>query len=76
MILGQNIVEWSQTAPWAEQRQDEQDLIISHALVEIFCDPFLASVLGVHRGTIFRDRVFSLLQSNAGLSNQDSSSGR
>lgn len=51
MIPGQNIVEWSQTAPWAERRQVEQDLIISRALVEIFDDPFLASELRFRGGT-------------------------
>lgn len=51
MIPGQNIVEWSQTAPWAEQRQVEQDLIISRALVEIFDDEFLAEELRFRGGT-------------------------
>ncbi len=51
MIPSQNIVEWSQKAPWAEQRQVEQDLIISRALVEIFGDPFLASELRFRGGT-------------------------
>ena len=51
MIPGQNIVEWSQTAPWAERRQVEQDLIISRALVEIFDDPVLASELRFRGGT-------------------------
>ncbi len=51
MIPSQNIVEWSQTAPWAEQRQVEQDLIISRALMEIFSDPFLASELRFRGGT-------------------------
>ena len=51
MIPSQNIVEWSQTAPWAEQRQVEQDLIISRALVEIFGNSFLASELRFRGGT-------------------------
>ena len=51
MIPSQNIVEWSRTAPWAEQRQVEQDLIISRALVEIFGDPFLATELRFRGGT-------------------------
>ena len=51
MIPSQNIVEWSQTAPWTEQRQVEQDLIISRALVEIFGDPLLASELRFRGGT-------------------------
>ncbi len=51
MIPGQNIVEWGQSAPWAEQRQVEQDLIISRSLVEIFEDPFLAEELRFRGGT-------------------------
>lgn len=51
MIPGQNIVEWGQSAPWVEQRQIEQDLIISRALVEIFEDPFLAEELRFRGGT-------------------------
>ncbi|MCF7689354.1 MAG: nucleotidyl transferase AbiEii/AbiGii toxin family protein [Cephaloticoccus sp.] len=46
-----NIVAWGQVAPWAEQRQIEQDLIISRALVEIFRDPFLRSELRFRGGT-------------------------
>ena len=51
MISGQNIVEWSRNAPWAEQRQVEQDLLISRTLVEIFEDPFLAEELRFKGGT-------------------------
>ncbi len=51
MIPTQNIIEWSQTTPWAEQRQVEQDLIISRALVAIFGDVFLASELRLRGGT-------------------------
>ena len=38
MIPAQNIVAWGNVVPWADQRQVEQDLIISRALVEIFSD--------------------------------------
>ena len=41
MIPTQNIVAWGNVVPWAEQRQVEQDLIISRALVEIFSDDML-----------------------------------
>lgn len=51
MIPSQNIVAWSQSAPWAEQRQVEQDLIISRALVEIFGDAFLSNELRFRGGT-------------------------
>lgn len=32
MIPAQNIVAWSQMAPWPQMRQVEQDLIIARAL--------------------------------------------
>ena len=51
MIPAMNIIAWSQYAPWAEQRQIEQDLIISRALVELFNDPFLAQELRFRGGT-------------------------
>ena len=51
MIPVMNIIAWSQRAPWAEQRQVEQDLIISRALVELFSDSFLARELRFRGGT-------------------------
>jgi hypothetical protein len=36
--------------PWGEQRQVEQDLIISRALVELFNDPFLREQLRFRGG--------------------------
>lgn len=51
MIPALNITAWSRNAPWAEQRQIEQDLLISHAIVEIFRDPFLAQELRFRGGT-------------------------
>lgn len=51
MNPSQNIIEWSQMAPWAEQRQVEQDLIISRALVVIFSDAFLAEEPRFRGGT-------------------------
>ncbi|MBR1090265.1 nucleotidyl transferase AbiEii/AbiGii toxin family protein [Bradyrhizobium manausense] len=51
MIPAMNIVAWSKNAPWAEQRQIEQDLIISRALVELFNDPFLVKQLRFRGGT-------------------------
>ena len=51
MIPAQNIVAWSQHAPWTEPRQIEQDLIIARALVEIFGDSFLAKELRFRGGT-------------------------
>jgi hypothetical protein len=41
MIPVMNIVAWGRAVPWVEQRQVEQDLIISRALMDLFADPFL-----------------------------------
>jgi predicted nucleotidyltransferase component of viral defense system len=51
MIPMMNIIAWSQTAPWAETRQVEQDLIISRAIVQLFSDPVLRNQLRFRGGT-------------------------
>jgi predicted nucleotidyltransferase component of viral defense system len=51
MIPAMNIVAWGQTVPWVDQRQVEQDLIISRALIELFNDPFLKEQLRFRGGT-------------------------
>lgn len=51
MIPSQNIVAWGVIAPWAEQRQIEQDLIISRALIDIFSDDMLRKELRFRGGT-------------------------
>jgi predicted nucleotidyltransferase component of viral defense system len=51
MIPAQNIVAWSAIVPWADNRQVEQDLIISRALVEIFTEPLLKRELRFRGGT-------------------------
>lgn len=51
MIPMMNIIAWSASAPWAEIRQVEQDLIISRALIELFGDPMLAHELRLRGGT-------------------------
>ena len=51
MIPAQNIVAWGNVVPWAEQRQVEQDLIISRALVEIFSDDMLRDAVRFRGGT-------------------------
>lgn len=51
MISAQNIVAWGNVVPWADQRQVEQDLIISRALVEIFSDAMLRDELRFRGGT-------------------------
>ena len=51
MIPAQDIVAWSNAVPWADQRQVEQDLIISRILVEIFSDDRLRESLRFRGGT-------------------------
>ncbi|MCY4209289.1 MAG: nucleotidyl transferase AbiEii/AbiGii toxin family protein [Roseovarius sp.] len=58
MIPETNITAWSLTAPWAEPRQVEQDLIISRALVEIFNHDFLGAELRFRGGAALNKIVF------------------
>ncbi|WP_457578156.1 nucleotidyl transferase AbiEii/AbiGii toxin family protein [Ensifer adhaerens] len=51
MIPAQNIVAWGRIVPWADQRQIEQDLIISRALIDIFNDDLLSAELRFRGGT-------------------------
>jgi predicted nucleotidyltransferase component of viral defense system len=45
------VTEWRSTAPWAQDSQVEQDLIISRALVEIFAVPEARAALAFRGGT-------------------------
>jgi predicted nucleotidyltransferase component of viral defense system len=45
------ISEWKKAAPWSQNDQVEQDLIICRALVEIFSHPILAENLAFRGGT-------------------------
>jgi predicted nucleotidyltransferase component of viral defense system len=51
MIPRRYIEEWKEYAPWPENSQVEQDLVIERALVEIFSDPFLNENLAFRGGT-------------------------
>ena len=51
MIPRDYITQWRERAPWNEDFQVEQDLIISRALVEMFSDPLLAEALAFRGGT-------------------------
>ncbi len=59
MIPALNIVAWSNTVPWAEQRQVEQDLIISRGIVAIFADPALSGELRFRGGTALNKLHFA-----------------
>jgi len=45
------ITEWRSRAPWAENAQVEQDLVICRALVHIFSHPILSDALAFRGGT-------------------------
>jgi hypothetical protein len=45
------VTEWRANAPWIEDAQVEQDLVISKALVDIFSHPLLQNALAFHGGT-------------------------
>lgn len=51
MIPRDYITEWRAEAPWVQDLQVEQDLVISRALVEIFNHPLLAKSLAFRGGT-------------------------
>ena len=51
MIPLAHIREWRQRAPWPQNAQVEQDLIISRALVEIFSHPSLSESVAFRGGT-------------------------
>ncbi|MGZ3871026.1 MAG: nucleotidyl transferase AbiEii/AbiGii toxin family protein [Bacteriovorax sp.] len=51
MIPRRYIEEWKEHAPWPDDAQVEQDLVICRALVEIFNDDVLAKKLAFRGGT-------------------------
>ena len=51
MIPQDYITRWRKVAPWADNAQVEQDLVISRALVEIFSNSVLKSALAFRGGT-------------------------
>ena len=51
MIPRDYITEWRSRAPWADNAQVEQDLVICRALVNIFSQPVLRDALAFRGGT-------------------------
>lgn len=51
MIPKDFITEWRASAPWVADRQVEQDLVISRALVELFSRPTIANAIAFRGGT-------------------------
>lgn len=50
MIPIAQITQWRQFAPWPDDIQVEQDLILSRIIVEIFSNPILAKELAFRGG--------------------------
>jgi predicted nucleotidyltransferase component of viral defense system len=59
MIPQAQITQWRQMAPWSDDLQVEQDLILSRAMVNIFTVPFLAQELAFRGGTALHKLFFS-----------------
>ncbi len=51
MIPSDFITEWRKYAPWVQDSQVEQDLIINRALVEMYSDSVIANALAFRGGT-------------------------
>ena len=51
MIPQAHITAWRATAPWGDDAQVEQDLVLTRAVVEIFAEPELAGRLALRGGT-------------------------
>lgn len=57
MLPRRYIEEWKEFAPWPEDAQVEQDLVIEKAMLEMFSDPFLQERL-VFRGGTALHKIF------------------
>ncbi len=51
MISQAHITAWRETAPWGDDAQVEQDLVLSRAVVEVFAEPGLVDALALRGGT-------------------------
>jgi hypothetical protein len=59
MIPRRYIEEWKAVAPWPNDSQVEQDLVIARALVEIFSDDLLKKITCFQRWYCFAQIVFT-----------------
>jgi len=67
MIPVAHIIEWRSKAPWPNDAQIEQDLVLSRALVSIFSHEYLSSALAFRGGTA----LHKLFLSPAGRYSED-----
>jgi len=76
MIPRDYITEWRTEAPWVQDFQVEQDLVISRALVEIFSHPLLRDVWpsgAAPRSTSFTSNRLPAIPKISTLSRQEPS---
>ena len=59
MIPLAHITQWRNIAPWPDDLQVEQDLLLSRLLIEIFSDPLLNKALAFRGGTALHKLFFS-----------------
>jgi len=58
MIPGAYIIEWQKNAPWQNNAQVEQDLVIERALVELFSNDTIRKSLAFRGGTVLHKVYF------------------
>lgn len=58
MIPRANITAWRRAAPWGDNAQVEQDLVLSRAIVELFSRPALAEKAAFRGGTALHKLFF------------------
>jgi predicted nucleotidyltransferase component of viral defense system len=58
MIPKSYLTEWTHIVPWQEERQVEQDLIITTALLKLYSNPTLQSSLAFRGGTALNKLFF------------------
>lgn len=58
MITRKYLEAWAQTAPWVDERQVEQDLIICRALCDLFNSPALKGRIAFRGGTAINKLLF------------------
>ena len=59
MIPQRYILEWKSIAPWTNEAQVEQDLVISRALVEMFSSPLLSKTLAFRGGLLYISYIYN-----------------
>lgn len=62
MIPLASITQWRNVAPWSDDMQVEQDLILSRVIIDLFSDPLLSQELAFRGGTALHKLFFEPAQ--------------